>query len=170
MTSRIAVSSTLLVLTTAVILTLRTVSNLTGAVEASHTRIAQLEQSLLEERAKIAVLNKFVMNNQETIKGLQRRKVLTVTAYSPRPEETNEDPFTTASNRPVRAGIIAVSRDLFDEGWVFGRKVYIKGLGVFTIDDLMHARKRNQVDIFMFETDKAIDFGTRKLEVYLLDT
>ncbi|EGJ48714.1 3D domain-containing protein [Desulfocurvibacter africanus] len=170
MTSRVAVSFTLLVLIAVLILTQRTVSNLTGAVEASCTRIAQLEQSLLEERAKIAVLNKFVMTNHETIRGMQRRKVLTVTAYSPRPEETNEDPFTTASNRPVRPGIVAVSRDLFDEGWVFGRKVYIKGMGVFTIDDLMHARKRNQVDIFMFETAKARDFGLQKLEVYLLDT
>ncbi len=170
MTTRIAYSFTLLVLIAVSILTQHTVSKLTGAVEASYTRIAQLEQSLQEERDKIAVLDNFVMTNQETIKGLQRRKVLTVTAYSPRPEETNEDPFTTASNRPVRAGIVAVSRDLFDEGWVFGRKVYIKGLGVFTIDDLMHQRKRNQIDIFMFETAKARDFGLQKLEVYLLDT
>ena len=170
MTTRVAVSCTLLVLAAVVFMTQRAVSDLTGTVESSRMRIRDLEQSLLEERAKIAVLNKFVMTNHQTLKGLQRKKVLTVTAYSPRVGETDDTPFITANNARVRPGIVAVSRDLFNEGWVFGRKVYIKGQGVFTIDDLMHQRKRNQVDIFMYETDKALEFGSRKLEVFLLDT
>ena len=42
--------------------------------------------------------------------------------------------------RKVRQGTIAVSRDLFDQGWVFGRKVRIEGLGIFEINDLMNKR------------------------------
>lgn len=170
MATRAAVSGTIFIIAVMALFTQKTVADLSSMVEASRTRIVELEQSLLEERAKIAVLNKFVMTNHQTLKGLQRKKVLTVTAYSPRTGETDDTPYHTATNTRVRPGIVAVSRDLFDEGWVFGRKVYIKGMGVFTIDDLMHERKRNQVDIFMYETDKALDFGLRKLEVYLLDT
>ena len=106
--------------------------------------------------------------NLEAIKNLQRKQNVTVTAYSPSQQETDTTPFITASNKKVRHGIIAVSRDLFDKGWVFGRKVYIKTLGVFTIDDLMAKRKRNHIDIFMFNQTDALSFGKRKLDAHLL--
>ena len=44
--------------------------------------------------------------------------------YSPTVRECGPDPTTTASMVKVRPGIIAVSRDLFDQGWVFGKKVF----------------------------------------------
>ena len=40
---------------------------------------------------------------------------VTITAYSPRKGETDNTPFITASNKRVREGIIALSRDLEEE-------------------------------------------------------
>lgn len=170
MIGRVTMSLLLVVVAALVVVNQRTITRLGAELEFSQERISDLEGALLSERAKIAVLNKFVLTNHKTIKGMQRRKMLTVTAYSPRARETDSTPNITATNRRVRPGIVAVSRDLFDEGWVFGKKVYIKNHGVFVIDDLMHRRKKNQVDVFMTKTEAALQFGRKKLEVYLLDS
>lgn len=132
-------------------------------------RTEELEDQRLRGDAAMYVLQQVVLRNQRAIKSMKPRRVLTVTAYSPRPSETDSTPYHTATNSPVRNGIVAVSRDLFNQGWVFGKKVYIKNHGVFIIDDLMAERKRNQVDIFMHDTKAAVKFGRKELECYLLD-
>ena len=93
----------------------------------------------------------------------------TITSYSPNPDQTDEDPFITASMERVQEGRVAVSRDLFYKGWVFGRRIYIEGKGIFIINDLMHSRKTNQIDIFRFSTTKAEEFGVQHTRVVLLD-
>jgi len=93
----------------------------------------------------------------------------TITSYSPNPDQTDEDPFITASMERVQEGRVAVSRDLFYKGWVFGRRIYIEGKGIFIVNDLMHSRKINQIDIFRFSTTKAEDFGIQHARVVLLD-
>ncbi|MBN2140352.1 MAG: hypothetical protein PHV85_04325 [Desulfovibrionaceae bacterium] len=103
-------------------------------------------------------------------KAFGQRQVLkvTVTAYNPSQDQCDEDPFVAASMRKVRAGTVAVSRDLFDQGWVFGRKIRIDGLGIFEINDLMHSRFRRRVDVFMWDKDQALAFGKREFKVALL--
>lgn len=99
---------------------------------------------------------------------------LTVTAYSPRVVETDSTPFINASMTRVAEGQIAVSRDLFFNSWVFGRKVWIQDYGIFEIRDLMankdkHGRPiRRTVDVFFFSTRKAKKFGRKSLIVALL--
>jgi len=132
-------------------------------------RLAYVEKALSNKDAAISLLSKFVADNHKKINAYKAKRTLTVTAYSPQKKQTDETPHYTATNNRVRPGIIAVSRDLFDRGWVFGKKVYIKSLGVFTIDDLMHQRKKNQVDVFMFDTNEALEFGRQTRDVYLLD-
>ncbi|AMD93434.1 3D domain-containing protein [Desulfomicrobium orale] len=95
-------------------------------------------------------------------------KEVTLTAYSPTMRECGPDPTTTASMVKVRPGIIAVSRDLFDQGWVFGKKVYIKGHGVYEIADLMSKRYTDRMDIFFPETEDARQFGIKQVTVALL--
>lgn len=97
-------------------------------------------------------------------------KAVTVTAYTARPEETDDTPNITANNGRVRPGIVAVSRDLFKAGWVFGKKVYIEKMGVYTIDDLMAQTKTGTLDIFMLDHRQAQSFGKRKLRAFLVDT
>jgi 3D (Asp-Asp-Asp) domain-containing protein len=66
--------------------------------------------------------------------------------------------------RYPKIGTVAVSRDLFQQGWVFGRQIYIEGHGVYTIQDLMNARWENRIDIVLGSSKAAIQFG-KKLDV-----
>ncbi|MBI9078563.1 MAG: 3D domain-containing protein [Pseudodesulfovibrio sp.] len=96
------------------------------------------------------------------------RKVV-VTAYNPTTSQCDEDPLIAASMRRVRAGTIAVSRDLFNQGWVFGRKVRIEGLGIFEINDLMNKRFNQRIDIFMWDENQARQFGKKNIKAALLE-
>jgi len=95
-------------------------------------------------------------------------RTLTVTAYNPTTSQCDDDPLIAASMRKVRSGTIAVSRDLFDQGWVFGRKVRIEGLGIFEINDLMNKRFTQRIDIFMWDETKAREFGKKNIKAALL--
>ena len=94
--------------------------------------------------------------------------LLTITAYSATKNQCDSDPNMTASMRPPKPGTIAVSRDLFKDGWVFGKKVYIEGKGIFEVNDLMNARLKKQIDIFMPTTKMALNFGKKELHAMLL--
>lgn len=96
-------------------------------------------------------------------------RTVTVTAYNPTERQTDSDPLIAASMRKVRLGTIAVSRDLFDQGWVFGRKVRIEGLGIFEINDLMNKRYTKRIDIFMWDEDQARQFGKKNIKAALLE-
>jgi len=137
--------------------------------EDQQDRLERMEGELRSKQDVGDLLTRFVASNRKRILDLQRTRSLTVTAYSPRIRETDSTPHLTASNKPVRPGIVAVSRDLFDSGWVFGKKVYIKQYGIFTIDDLMAEDKRNHIDIFMYDTGEAVAFGKQVLTVSLVD-
>ena len=93
---------------------------------------------------------------------------VSMTGYNAVPEQTDSDPFTTASGARSNAAIMAArSSDLADE-MPFGTVVAIStntstancGLsavsnlvGLRVIGDSMHPRKRNQIDILFDETD-----------------
>ena len=82
--------------------------------------------------------------------------IVTVTAYVP---DTSALP---ASTRTIKSGQVAVSRDLFAHGWVFGKKIYIESLGIYEINDLMHEDKKKAIDIVMFSNTQATNFGVKK--------
>lgn len=145
------------------------IDTLKARLDGQDRRVEALEARARIEGDESALYYKLIVANRKDILDLRRNRTLTVTAYSPRESETDDTPTITASNNPVRLGIVAVSRDLFDAGWVFGKKVYIKGHGVFVIDDLMAASKRNQIDIFMHDTRRAQRFGRQVLEAHLID-
>lgn len=96
-------------------------------------------------------------------------RTVTVTAYNPTTDQCDEDPLIAASMRKVRSGTIAVSRDLFDQGWVFGRKVRIEGIGIFEINDLMNKRFTQRIDIFMWDEGQARQFGKKNIKAALLE-
>jgi len=94
-----------------------------------------------------------------------------VTAYTARPEETDDTPTITASGQQVRLGIVALSRDLEHEfGLQFGDMVEIEGLGVFEFQDRMNRRIKRGVDIFFNSYRKAIQFGRKNGTLILTST
>ena len=83
-----------------------------------------------------------------------------VTAYNPLESQTDSTLHLTASNKPVRPGIVALSRDLEKElGFKFGDTVVIQGHGSFVFEYRMHKRWRRRVDILMFSREDAREFG-----------
>lgn len=90
-------------------------------------------------------------------------RFVTMTAYTKKKGEI------TASGEKVRAGAVAVSRDLFDQGFVFGKKVYIHGLGLYEITDLMHDRHTNKIDLFVGTEKEAKTFGVTEAKISLLE-
>lgn len=86
-----------------------------------------------------------------------------ITAYSARVQETDSTPNITASNKRVKEGYVALSRDIErDFGLRFGDKIHVHNIGTFEFQDRMHRRKRRQIDIFMRSTKKALRFGVQK--------
>ena len=85
-----------------------------------------------------------------------------ITAYNPVSNQADSTPEITASNKRVKAGMIALSRDLEEEfGFEFGDTVIIEGFGSFNFEDRMNKRWTKRVDIFMFCEEEAKEFGVQ---------
>jgi len=97
------------------------------------------------------------------------RMIKTVlTAYSSSVDETDEDPFTTASGTIVADGIIA-SNDLS-----FGTRVQfptLYGDKTFVVADRMNARYNgtNRIDVWMDGKHQAIEFGVKEVYAVVLE-
>jgi len=87
---------------------------------------------------------------------------VTVSAYSSTRDQTDSTPFTTASGENTMVGQIAVSRDLFNKGLHFGSIVYLEGVGVFRVEDVMNPRWANRVDIWCVDKVACRKFGLRR--------
>ena len=88
-----------------------------------------------------------------------------ITAYSSTPEETDDTPFITASMTQVRDGIVAAN--FLD----FGTEIRIPRLfgdKVFVVEDRMHRRKKNFVDIWMPSKMEALEFGIHHTDIVIL--
>jgi 3D (Asp-Asp-Asp) domain-containing protein len=88
-----------------------------------------------------------------------------VTAYSSSPDETDSTPFTTAMNTEVHDGIVAANF------LPLGTKVKIPALfgdKIFTVEDRMHQRKTDFVDVWMPTKDEAQHFGINRTVVEVL--
>jgi 3D (Asp-Asp-Asp) domain-containing protein len=107
------------------------------------------------------------------------------TAYNSIPNQTDSTPFVTATGARTRFGVVALSRDLLrripygsivrieDMGsWANGRGrgAYNRMLsGVnFIVEDTMHPRKRNTVDVWMPTRRAAIQWGARQIRVTVI--
>ena len=87
-----------------------------------------------------------------------------ITFYTPRPEETDDTPYHTASGERVREGIIACPN------WLnFGDKVIIDGQS-YACEDRMNERYRDgrYFDIFTFDLEEALAFGRQEQVVNII--
>jgi 3D (Asp-Asp-Asp) domain-containing protein len=110
------------------------------------------------------------------------RFLLRATGYNSMVSQTNAQPFITATGARTRWGIIAVSRDLLQADIPYGSLVRIRDLGsvqgrgygkyqelldqqLFIVEDTMHPRKRQQIDVWFEHLHEAIEWGARRVEV-----
>jgi 3D (Asp-Asp-Asp) domain-containing protein len=96
---------------------------------------------------------------------------VTLTAYSSTEDQCDDTPHITASNKPVRNGIIAVSHDLEKEwGLTFGQRVLIPGHGIYEVQDRMNRRWERKVDIWHNDREAARLFGRQQGLLIWMDT
>ena len=77
---------------------------------------------------------------------------------------------------PYDDGITAMGTEV-EEGrtiagppeWPLGTKVYIEGMGVYTVEDRGGAIKGNRIDVFMDCHNRALQFGRRRERVWILE-
>lgn len=119
-----------------------------------------------QQQAEIRMSQILISSQEAYITELEIRladkynRAVTLTAYTARSRECDASPHVTAMMVKPRPGrTIAVSRDLFDDGWTFGRSVYIAGYGMFVVEDLMHSKHKEQIDILMGSVHEARQFG-----------
>ena len=112
--------------------------------------------------------------------------VLRATGYNSLESQTDDTPFITAIGSQTRPGIVAISRDLLGGSIPYGSLVRLKDLGgyygggygtfqdkldaqgLFIVEDTLHRRKTQQVDVWFETYDEAIQWGIRKVEVELV--
>ena len=105
------------------------------------------------------------------------------TGYNSLENQTDSTPPIAATGTQTRFGIIAVSRDLLADDIPYGSLVQLRDLGsfqsgrgagrfqsllegrLFVVEDTMHARKRNQIDVWFPGYQDALSWGVRQVEV-----
>lgn len=94
---------------------------------------------------------------------------VTASAYNSFKRQGEGNPFITAWGDTLQPEVqsIAVSRDLIKRGLDYQTPVKIEGFeGVFIVNDKMHPRWRNKIDIYMgADKEKALKWGRRKVEI-----
>jgi 3D (Asp-Asp-Asp) domain-containing protein len=94
------------------------------------------------------------------------RMTLHITAYTSSPEETDDTPFITASGSRTRDGVVATNI------LPFGTRVQIPSLfgdKIFTVEDRMHPRFQNRMDVWTETKAEAYRIGIRTAEVVVLN-
>ena len=111
--------------------------------------------------------------------------LLRSTAYNSLEAQTDSTPFITSTGEQTRFGIIAVSRDLLDEAALpYGSLVRLTDMGnyhngrnpgqyqalldsqgLFIVEDTMHERKYEQIDVWFPEKREALQWGVRQIKV-----
>ena len=88
-----------------------------------------------------------------------------ITAYSSSVNQTDDTPFITASGSYVRPGIIAANF------LPFGATIRIPeifGNQIFVVEDRLHERNGDRIDIWMPTEKEALEFGVKISEIEIL--
>ena len=109
----------------------------------------------------IEIHQKYVLQGAEYTK--QVINDVHVTSYNNHTNQTDDTPNVTATSRPVREGMVAVSRDFLTKGIVkYGDLVYIDCFDKwYTIEDTMHERHTKHIDVFLFDKNESIKINKK---------
>jgi len=109
--------------------------------------------------------------------------IMTSTAYSNHPNCIADKwrDGKTATNTPIREGVVAINVDRVDGEWQvrsplrLGQVIYIEGIGEFAVEDTGSFTEDNlhfdywNVDIFFEDYEEAKEWGVRKVKVYIIN-
>lgn len=131
--------------------------------ESEIQRLTNLSNELLAQNKKLIEQ----LDSVHTVDDKLVKYRITLSHYTASVDETDSNPQETATGtKPVVGRTLAVSRDLFK--YLRGKKVWIEGLGVFTVEDTMNARYTNQGDLLVRTKYEAKKLGTKKVTMIVL--
>lgn len=108
-------------------------------------------------------------NKEEEIMPEWKTITVSASAYNSLKVQGEGNPKITAWGDTLKPGVqsIAVSRDLIKQGLTYKTPVKIEGFdGIFIVNDKMHSRWKNKIDIYMgIDKEKAMNWGRRKVEI-----
>jgi len=134
------------------------VSDAAPAPELTEAFVTEESDALLNE-SPVAIVKSLIDPE------VKRVVTVTVTAYSSEVEQTDSTPYITASGTYVRQGVVAAN-------WLpIGTKVRIPDLfgdQVFVVEDRMHSRHTNRLDVWFPNRAEAVQFGLREANVEIL--
>jgi 3D (Asp-Asp-Asp) domain-containing protein len=98
---------------------------------------------------------------------------LIVTSYRSVPEQTDDSPFITSIGERVCRDGVAVSQDLLKSKRVkYGDWLYIAGVGLKRVNDTMHKRHKNHIDVWLPTLEAERKFHSRfkgkKVKVWVI--
>lgn len=132
-------------------------------------RIAQLEQEKDQIDAEyVAQLENLIREKEALKEVVVKSKVIKtgVSAYTASRGETDGDPSKTATmSKPIPGRTCAVSRDLKH---LLGKRIYVDGVGVREVNDLMPKRFIKSVDLCVVSKSQALDFGKTDKKIIVL--
>jgi 3D (Asp-Asp-Asp) domain-containing protein len=141
-------------------------ANVSAFLEAAAREISKESEHFTKNPAPPAIV-KIATELEEAPKVTVVRMYASVpmTAYTSRPEETDDTPFITADGSHVRDGIVACNF------LPFGTKVRIPKLfgdKVFEVHDRMNKRFPYKMDFWMERLDNALQFGLRRADIEIV--
>lgn len=98
--------------------------------------------------------------------------MVTASAYTSTPDQTDSSPFITANGEHVYWGGVAANIiDANGRNIPFGTRIMIPKLfgdQIFTVNDRMNRRYKNNVDLWFSDITDAREFGRRTIEIVIL--
>lgn len=97
-----------------------------------------------------------------------------ITAYRSVPNQTDNSPYITSiGDRTCKDGV-AVSQDLLKSGKIkYGDWLYIEGVGLKRVNDTMHVRFKNHIDVWVRTYDEEKKFHSkfkgRNVKVWIIN-
>jgi len=108
----------------------------------------------------------FLLGINSAFAPLTTKKII-VTAYSSTPDQTDDTPFITASNKVVEDGIVACNF------LAFGTKLRLPELfgdKIFVVEDRMHQKfSSDHLDIWFPDRETAQNFGVKETTLEILE-
>lgn len=124
-------------------------------------KIKEVQVEVQKGITTIEVTHKFNLTGAEYTKKVMNN--ITVTSYNNIENQTDDTPNVTATSRPVREGMVAVSRDFLNKGWAhYGDLVYIDCFDKwFVVEDTMNQRFEKRMDVFLFDKKESLKINKK---------
>lgn len=132
--------------------------------KSTEERINSLEKKVEDTSKKItsrggATVRKESNKNTQTTSSNESWKTFNVSAYCGCSKCCGKSNLITASGAKATQGVtIAASSN-----YVFGTKIYLEGLGTYTVQDRGGAIKGNKIDVYFNSHSQALEFGRKNI-------